>query len=137
MTIAGQQFLFRRVEAGEGIDSAWLAQADLLLDRGRAKDRIRLETGQPSRSWKNLLQENGVPPWLRPALPVLRHRELLLHAAPFGSNRQLPAWGPRPGSVAQDNEGRQGRQPATGEQKGFGDRIAIDWLAPAAWARWL
>jgi tRNA(Ile)-lysidine synthase len=139
MTIAGQQFLFRRVEAGEGIDSAWLAQADLLLDRGRGKDRIRLRSDQPSRSWKNLLQEHGVPPWLRPALPVLRHRELLLHAAPFGSNRQLPAWGPRASGGQQANEGQQaddGRQPR-GDQKGAGDRIAIDWLAPAAWARWL
>ena len=115
MTIAGQQFLFQRVGADAGIDSAWLAQAELLLDRGRGKDRIRLEPGQPSRSWKNLLQEHGVPPWLRPALPVLRHRDLLLHAAPFGSNRELAGPG----------------------QDRTGDRIVIDWLAPAPWARWL
>jgi len=115
MTIAGQQFLFQRVGADEGIDSAWLAQAELLLDRGQGKDRIRLESGQPSRSWKNLLQEHGVPPWLRPALPVLRHRDLLLHAAPFGSNRDLTGAG----------------------EDLTGDRIVIDWLAPAPWARWL
>ncbi len=115
MTIAGQQFLFRRTGGDAGIDSAWLAQAELLLDGGRGRDRIRLQPGGPSRSWKNLLQERGVPPWLRPALPVLRHRGLLLHAAGFGCNRDLSAPGEGPA----------------------GDRIVIDWLAPAAWTRWL
>jgi hypothetical protein len=58
------------------------------------------------------VQEHGVPPWLRSALPVLRHGEHVLHAAPFGLNRDLAGVAP-------------------------GDRIAIEWQAPKEWLRWL
>src|SRR5690606_10340796 len=44
MSVAGQQYLFRRL-AGQprpsaGADAGWLAQAELLLDRGRGSDRL-------------------------------------------------------------------------------------------------
>ena len=125
MTIGAQQFRFLRVSAqtrdsgrgasrgrSVGVAADWLSQADLLLGRARGIDRLRLESGGPSRSLKNLLQERGVPPWLRPALPVLRYRDTVLHAAPFGINQDLAGAGP-------------------------GELIAIEWLAPAPWVRWL
>lgn len=121
LTVGGQQFVFHRSPAeapagAVGVDAAWLADADLLLDRGRGADLLRLEAAGPRRTWKNLSQERGVPPWLRPALPVLRRGEAVLHAAPFGTNRDFaPA--------------HAGRVPA--------DPVAIEWLAPSQWARWL
>lgn len=67
------------------LDEGWLQQQALLLDQGRGRDRLRLLAGGPSRRWKNLMQEHGVPPCLRASLPVLRSGELLLFAAPFGT----------------------------------------------------
>ncbi|MGE0311302.1 MAG: tRNA lysidine(34) synthetase TilS [Lautropia sp.] len=61
-------------------------QPDLVLVACRAADRLRLAPGAPSRSWKNLCQEAGIPAWLRPCLPALRDARSgrLRYAAPFG-----------------------------------------------------
>ena len=124
LQVAGQQYLFHRFTAdarpgAAGVDPDWLAQADLLLDQARGADRLRLAPAGRSRSWKNLAQERGIPPWLRPALPILRREDAVVHAAPFGMNRDLaggaPVVPPAPGS----------------------ERVAIEWLAPPAWARWI
>ncbi|MDO5056186.1 MAG: tRNA lysidine(34) synthetase TilS [Lautropia sp.] len=63
---------------------AMLSGVELMLDRGRGRDRLRLHPAAPSRSWKNLMQERGVPPCLRASLPVLRAGGHILFAAPFG-----------------------------------------------------
>ncbi|HNC79896.1 MAG TPA: tRNA lysidine(34) synthetase TilS, partial [Rhodocyclaceae bacterium] len=34
-------------------------------------ERLSLHPAGPSRTLKNLFQEAGIPPWLRPRLPVL------------------------------------------------------------------
>lgn len=61
-----------------------LSESELFLDQGRGRDRLRLHAAAPSRSWKNLMQERGVPPCLRSSLPVLRVGGRILFAAPFG-----------------------------------------------------
>ncbi|MDO5103996.1 MAG: tRNA lysidine(34) synthetase TilS [Lautropia sp.] len=70
----------------DSVPAAWLAEQALLLDQGRGRDRWRPHPLAPSRSWKNLMQERGVPPCLRSSLPVLRRAGdgALLFAAPFG-----------------------------------------------------
>ncbi len=67
----------------------WLREQRLWLDQGRGRDRLRERPGAHSRSWKNRMQEQGVPPSLRSSLPVLRAGDALLFAAPFGM--MLPA----------------------------------------------
>lgn len=68
------------------LEAEWLRQHTLLIDQGRGRDRWRPRPGAPSRSWKNLMQERGVPPCLRASLPVLRLGGQLLFAAPFGTS---------------------------------------------------
>jgi tRNA(Ile)-lysidine synthetase-like protein len=115
--------------AEEGIDAQWLAAADLVMDTARGVDRLRLEPGGCRRTWKNLSQERGIPPWMRAALPVLRRGGQVVYAAPFGFNRDAAALEPGPA-----------RQPAALSQSGSGapsGRVVIRWLAPAKLARWL
>lgn len=76
------------------LEAAWLREQALLIDQGRGRDRWRPRPAAPSRSWKNLMQERGVPPCLRAALPVLRLGGQLLFAAPFGTSapdREVPS----------------------------------------------
>ncbi|MDO4682686.1 MAG: tRNA lysidine(34) synthetase TilS [Lautropia sp.] len=68
------------------LEAAWLREQALLIDQGRGRDRWRPRPAAPSRSWKNLMQERGVPPCLRASLPVLRLGGQLLFAAPFGTS---------------------------------------------------
>jgi tRNA(Ile)-lysidine synthetase-like protein len=131
LQVAGQQFLFhRRPPAGpalaEGVDAGWLAGADVLMDSARSSDRLRVGQGGHQRSWKNLVQEHGVAPWARAALPLLRQRGGILYAAPFGMNRRSGA-----GSGNEAGDGNaDGRDAAA-------DRIVIEWCAPPGLARWL
>jgi tRNA(Ile)-lysidine synthase len=112
--IAGQRFLFLP-GAGEGIDAAWLAGTDLLMDQARGRDRLQLTPQGHLRTWKNLTQEHGIPPWIRAALPVLRHAGGIVHAAPFGFNRRAPY----------------------GESPVDSPLVRIEWVVPACVARWL
>lgn len=57
----------RRVQE-EGVS---LTGERVLLRHRQPGDRLRLRTGQLQRPLKDLLREAGVPPWLRPWLPVL------------------------------------------------------------------
>jgi tRNA(Ile)-lysidine synthase len=136
VNVAGHRFVFDRVApaTGRGVDPRWLATADLVVDRPRSVDRLRLTAGGCSRTWKNLAQERGLPPWIRDAVPVLRRGGELLFAAPFGMNRD----------AARDNRSMPG---AASEPKGPDPSrstdgappwlITIEWLAPAQVARWL
>lgn len=68
---AGGRVEFHSV-TGAGIARARLAGAANVRLTGRAGGlRLRLEPGRPSRTFKNLCQEAGVPAWLRERLPVL------------------------------------------------------------------
>jgi tRNA(Ile)-lysidine synthase len=60
-----------RETLGEGLATAALKGGACELRRRAGGERMRLRTGGPSRSLKNLLQEAGVPPWLRGELPML------------------------------------------------------------------
>jgi tRNA(Ile)-lysidine synthase len=148
LTVAGHQFAFHRLVGGsasstrsgvsslvgpgdgegdvssgrmgagrdEGVDAGWLARGDLMMDKARSTDRLRLAAGGARRTCKNLVQERGIPPWMRRALPVLRRGDEIAYAAPFGVNIQ----------VLGNNAAAQG-----------GERVAIEWLAPPHWRRWL
>lgn len=57
---------------GEGLARAVIdAAAQVRLDVRRPGLQLRLGTGRPRRSFKNLCQEAGIPPWMRDRLPVL------------------------------------------------------------------
>ena len=60
-----------REAVGEGVAASVLAGGRCELRRRAGGERMRLRAGGPSRSLKNLLQEAGVPPWLRDNLPLL------------------------------------------------------------------
>ena len=56
---------------GQGLSSAALGGLPLELGARQAGISLRLAIGRPRRSFKNLVQEAGLPPWLRECLPVL------------------------------------------------------------------
>lgn len=60
-----------REALGEGLAAAALTGAVCELRRRAGGERMRRRADGPSRSLKNLLQEAGVPPWLRVDLPLL------------------------------------------------------------------
>lgn len=103
----------------------------VLIGAGRAEERWRgpvPEGGSvgPSHALRKLWQEGGVPPWLRPALPVFRDpvNDRLLAAFPFGQvdRREGPAgaaggpvlrWRPPPAWLPWlDGRGRRARTTA-------------------------
>jgi len=65
----------------------------------RGGERIRLEASRPTRTVKNLLQEHGVPPWLRPRLPLLFHGEVLVWVPGVGVAADYRALPEGPGRV--------------------------------------
>jgi tRNA(Ile)-lysidine synthase len=56
---------------GEGIDARRLASATLHARSRRGGERIQLAANRPRRALKSILQEAGVPPWLRASLPLV------------------------------------------------------------------
>ena len=152
MNVAGQQFLFHVAPSAVGVDADWLTGVDLMMDRACGKDRLRRAPGEHQRTWKNLCQERGIAPWMRAAVPVIRRGDELVYAAPFGMSSRgargyqeraaraagaaadgaLPsnAWMSLPGETT-DQDGRTGRAPLVG------DKVAIEWLVPSQWARWI
>lgn len=85
------------MEPGEaGLPAAILRAPDLGLRTRSGGERLRGRVAGPRRSLKNLYQEQGVPGWLRPRLPVLWAG-------------QRPVWVPRLGADA-DLETRQGER---------------------------
>lgn len=87
---------------GRGLDLASIAGRDVVLDLRRSGDCMRIGAGRPARSFKNLVQEAGIPPWLREVLPVLRVDGAPAwiagigvaqeYACPPGGEGVLPAW---------------------------------------------
>lgn len=58
---------------GEGVALRLLEGRSLVLRLRRGGERLRPDCRRPRRSLKNLLQESGLPPWLRERLPLLCH----------------------------------------------------------------
>lgn len=101
---------------GEGLSAAMLAGMPCVLRRRVGGERMRLHPAGPSRSLKNLLQEAGVPGWLREGLPLLWVGDQLAWIAgvgvaaqfecPAGEKGWLPVWSRWPGE--RELEGVQG-----------------------------
>lgn len=62
---------FGRV-TGQGVRLSRLEGRAVVIDFRRPGDRMQISAGRPHRSFKNLVQEAGIPPWLRDVLPILR-----------------------------------------------------------------
>jgi len=56
---------------GQGIRRAQLTGAGVSLAPRRGGERLQPDAKRPRRTLRNLLQENGMPPWERPRLPFL------------------------------------------------------------------
>lgn len=56
------------------------ALSEWTVEYRRGGERIRLP-GRPAQSLKNLLQENAIPAWLRPKIPLLYHADELVSVA--------------------------------------------------------
>lgn len=69
---------------GAGLKRALLTSGDVILGTRQGGERLRLHPAGPSRTLKNLLQEQGVPPWERGRLPLLWCGGRLLWAAGVG-----------------------------------------------------
>lgn len=93
--------------AGQGMSAALLTGVQCELRRRGGGERMRLHPAGPSRSLKNLLQEAGVPGWLRNELPLLWVGDQLAwiagvgvaaqFACPPGEKGWLPVWSRWPG----------------------------------------
>lgn len=98
-----------RPAMGQGVSAAALAGRPCWLRPRAGGERLRSHPARPSRSLKNLLQEAGVPPWLRDALPLLWVGDELAWiagvgvAAPFacapGEAGWVPVWSRWPGAT--------------------------------------
>ena len=103
---AGGEVCFRPA-TGQGVWAAALAGQPCALRRRAGGERLRLHPAGPSRSLKNLLQEAGVPGWLRDELPLLWVGDRLAwiagvgvaaqFACPPGEKGWLPVWSRWPG----------------------------------------
>lgn len=90
---------------GPGISFAKLQAKPVTLRVRRGGERLQPDCRRPRRSLKNLLQEAGVPPWLRDRLPLLFCGSKLVWVpgigtacefqAPAGEISVAPAWSAR------------------------------------------
>ena len=69
------------VARGQGVSLAKLARASVTLRLRQGGEILRPSAKSATRSLKNLLQERGVPPWLRSRLPLLYCGEALVAVA--------------------------------------------------------
>ena len=95
-----------------GVSSSWLHGLPLSISPGSASGGgLRMRPDGPLRTLKNLYQEQGIPAWLRPALPLIKAGERPLYAAGLGLDqsrdwpRAMPAiaiaWEPDAGPGGQ------------------------------------
>lgn len=80
-----------RVLDNGAVAARWLRAQRLRVRAPRAGDRLRPLVAGASRSLKNLWQERGIPPWLRPALPVVEAGGRLVYATALGWDSSVPA----------------------------------------------
>ncbi len=89
-----------RSRRGTGIDAVKFKAGAVTIRVRRGGERLQPDCGRPRRSLKNLLQEAGVPPWLRARLPLLFCGSTLVWAPGLGidcgfqARRDAPAWLP-------------------------------------------
>ena len=57
--------------SGQGLSLKKLQRGSVSVRLRRGAERIRLDNQRPMRTLKNLLQEQGIPPWQRDTLPLL------------------------------------------------------------------
>ncbi len=91
---------------GQGIGLKRLRKAPVTIRVRRGGERLQPDCRRPRRSLKNLLQEAGIPPWLRERLPLIFCGEKLVWAAGIGVDCSFqaacdeaalrPEWVPRP-----------------------------------------
>lgn len=86
-----------RETVGIGVSRARLEGGTLCVRGRRGGERVTLRAGGPSRTLKNLLQEQGVPPWVREAMPLLYCNEQLVWIPGVGVAAAFQA---RPGEAA-------------------------------------
>jgi tRNA(Ile)-lysidine synthase len=70
--------------AGAGIALARLRAGKVTIRARRGGERLQPDCRRPRRTLKNLLQESGVPPWLRDRLPLMFCGDKLVWAAGLG-----------------------------------------------------
>ena len=61
---------FERV-IGQGLSLARLQQCVVTIRSRHGSERIQLDAARPHQSLRNMLQNQGVPPWQRELLPLL------------------------------------------------------------------
>jgi tRNA(Ile)-lysidine synthase len=72
-------------EEGRGLSVSRLRSAPVSIRLRRGGERLRPGEGRPSRTLKNLMQERGVPPWRRAALPLVYCGETLVSVPGVGN----------------------------------------------------
>jgi tRNA(Ile)-lysidine synthase len=82
---------------GAGLKRSVLEVGEVVLGVRQGGERLRLHSGGPHRSLKNLLQEHAVPPWQRDRLPLLWCDGQLLWAAGIGLDADALAAPDEPG----------------------------------------
>jgi tRNA(Ile)-lysidine synthase len=71
LCLPGLGLLRLRAVTGQGLNRSRLESGQVTLGLREGGERMRVTSQGPSRSLKNLLQEQAVPPWSRQRLPVL------------------------------------------------------------------
>ncbi|MFN0314880.1 MAG: tRNA lysidine(34) synthetase TilS [Burkholderiales bacterium] len=94
----GLHFMARQ---GEGLSHAKLLQASCVVRFRRGGERMQVAPNRPSRSLKNLFQENAVAPWERARLPLLFCGGQLAWMARLGYDCRMLAQQGEPGIVIQ------------------------------------
>lgn len=94
----GGTLVFRRTRGG-GISLRNLMLAPVTIRVRRGGERFRPDCKRPRRSLKNLLQEAAVPPWERPALPLLFSGDSLVWVPGVGIDCGFQAQGGETGLV--------------------------------------
>jgi tRNA(Ile)-lysidine synthase len=70
--------------SGAGISLARLREGGVTVRLRRGGERLQPDCRRPRRALKNLLQESGVPPWIRERLPLLFCDEVLVWVPGIG-----------------------------------------------------
>lgn len=91
-------------QRSEGIAAEWLQRSRLTVRLRRGGEVLRLASGGPRRTVRNLLQESALPPWMRERLPLLYLGEELVAVPGIGVDARfrcirdgkglIPVWEP-------------------------------------------
>ncbi len=93
---------------GCGLSLEKLQQTTVTVRLRRGAEYIRLDNKRPTRTLKNLLQEQGIPPWQRDRLPLLFCGETLVAIPSIGVECAYQAVGEEAGVVLRWSGAAQG-----------------------------